>query len=251
MSGTGRRAKGSSDQLWNTLATATLGVTVLAVIFYFVVFISPSMSPFGKSEPTPVALLSTPTPKPTLPPTDTPLPVADTWTPEPTRTREPTVTPRPAQPTRTPRPTVFFTPIPTETGTPTPTRHPFPFKLVDEGVEFMRYPFSSTCDWLGIAGEVVDQEGEPVLGIPVVLNGGGLQNVVTNSGDRPDYAPSGWEHFLDSQVKEGLFTIQLYRVRNNQSFPVSELVEVRTRRDCRANLAYLVFELVWDDYDLP
>jgi hypothetical protein len=250
MSQTSRNARGSSDRLWNTLATATLGVTVLVVIFYTVVFLAPSLSPFAQSEPTPVALLSTPTPKPTRAPTNTPELAAATWTPEPTRTREPTATPRPAQPTRTPRPTVFFTPIPTETGTPTPTRHPFPFKLVDEGVEFMRYPFSSTCDWLGIAGEVVDQDGEPVLGLPVVLNGGGLQNVVTNSGDRPDYAPSGWEHFLDTQVKEGLFTIQLFRVVNNQSFPVSELVEVRTRRDCRGNLAYLVFELVWEDYDL-
>jgi hypothetical protein len=122
---------------------------------------------------------------------------------------------------------------------------------VDDGVQFTRYPFSSSCDWLGIAGEVVDQEGEPITGIPVVLNGGGLQNVVTNSGDRPDYAPSGWEHFLDSRVKEGTFTIQLYRVVGDQSFPVSEVVEVRTRRDCRANLAYLVFEIAWEDYDLP
>jgi hypothetical protein len=114
----------------------------------------------------------------------------------------------------------------------------------------MRYPFSSDCNWLGIAGEVVNLEGEPVTGIPVVLNGGGLQNVVTTSGDRPDYAPSGWEHFLDTRIKEGFFTIQLYRVVNNQSFPISEPVEVRTRADCRANLAYLVFELAWEDYDL-
>lgn len=251
MSQTSRNARESNDPLWNTLATATLAVTVLVVIYYIVVFFSPSLSPLAGSEPTPVALLSTPTPKPTRAPTDTPDLAAATWTAEPTRTREPTATPRPPRPTKTPRPTVFFTPIPTETGTPTPTRHPFPFKLVDEGVEFMRYPFSSTCDWLGIAGEVVDQDGEAILGLPVVLNGGGLQNVVTNSGDRPDYALSGWEHFLDTQVKEGLFTIQLYRVVNNESFPVSELVEVRTRRDCRGNLAYLVFELVWEDYNLP
>jgi hypothetical protein len=108
----------------------------------------------------------------------------------------------------------------------------------------MSYFFSSTCDWLGIAGEVLDQEGEPVTGISVVLNGGGLNNVVTSSGSRTDYAPSGWEHFLDSQPKEGIFTIQLW----HKGQPVSELVEVRTRRDCRANLAYLVFEIAWDGY---
>jgi hypothetical protein len=229
-----------------------LAVAVLVVIYFVVIFVSPSLAPFGAgSEPTLVALLNTPTPKPTLAMTPTPEEAPPTWTPEPTRTLPPTNTPPPARPTRTPRPTVYFTPIPTETGTPTPTTHPYPFKLVDEGVQFMRYPFSSTCDWLGIAGEVVDLEGEPVNGIPVVLNGGGLQNVVTTSGDRPDYAPSGWEHFLDSRVKEGVFTIQLYRVVNNQSFPISELVEVRTRQDCRANLAYLIFEQAWEDYNLP
>ena len=111
----------------------------------------------------------------------------------------------------------------------------------------MRYPFSSQCDWLGIAGEVLDQESEPITGIAVVLNGGGLQNVVTQSGQAPDYAPSGWEHFLDSKVKEGDFTIQLW----HQGQPVSEVVNVRTRRDCRANLAYLVFEVAWEDYVVP
>lgn len=243
------KKSGSADRLWDTLTTATLGLTVLVLIYYTVVFISPSLSPFGpKPVPTAVALMSTPTPKPTIPITDTPVPPPPTWTPRPTRTPPPTNTPRPPRPTNTPRPTVFFTPIPSPTGTPTPTRHPFPFKLVDEGVQFMRYPFSSDCNWLGIAGEVVDQNGEPVNGIAVVLNGGGLSNVVTTSGSRPDYAPSGWEHFLDSKVKAGDFTIQLYKVEGNTSFPVSEVVQVRTRQDCRANLAYLVFQVVWEEY---
>jgi hypothetical protein len=252
MSQSTNRTRRSGDQPWNVLTTATLGLAVLVVIFYIAVFIAPSLSPFGSaSEPTLVALLNTPTPKPTLAITPTPELPPPTWTPEPTRTSPPTNTPLPDRPTRTPRPTVFFTPIPTETGTPTPTTHPYPFKLVDEGVTYERYPFSSDCAWLGIAGEVIDKDGEPVLGIPVVLNGGGLQNVVTTSGDRPDYAPSGWEHFLDSKVKEGTFTIQLYRVVNNQSFPISEAVQVHTRKDCRANLAYVVFEQAWEDYNLP
>jgi hypothetical protein len=251
MSEARKKPTGKKTQLWDTLTMVALGLTVLMVIYYMVVFISPSLSPFGAdTEPTLVALMSTPTPRPTIPVTDTPLPTIPTWTPRPTRTPAPTDTPRPARPTNTPRPTVFFTPIPSATGTPTPTRHPYPYQLVGE-VQFQRYPFSSDCNWLGIAGEVIDQAGEPVLGIPVVLNGGGLQNVVTNSGSRPDYAPSGWEHFLDARVKEGTFTIQLYKVENNQSYPVSEVVEVRTRQDCRANLAYLVFQVVWEEYTAP
>jgi hypothetical protein len=231
------------------LTTAMLGLTVLVTIFYIVLFVSPSLLPFGtKSEPEPVVLLSTSTPRPTIPLTDTPVPVPPTWTLQPTPTEQPTYTPRPARSTRTPRPSLVLTLPSTPTGTPTVTRHPYPFKLSDAGVVFMEYFFSSTCDWLGIAGEVLDQEGEPITGIAVVLNGGGFQNVVTTSGSRPDYAPSGWEHFLDSQVKEGIFLIQLYQVQDGQSWPVSEQVEVRTRKDCRANLVYLVFEVVWDDY---
>jgi hypothetical protein len=247
MSETSKRSRGRGNQLWDTLTTVTLGLAVLVAIFYTVVFIAPSLSPFGAQEPTRVALLSTPTPKPTIEASPTPIVAPATWTPSPTPTRPTPTNSRTPTPTKTPSPTIFFTLTPTETGTPTPTRHPWPFKLSDDGVQYMRYPFSSQCDWLGIAGEVVDQEGEPITGIAVVLNGGGLQNVVTQSGQAPDYAPSGWEHFLDNKVKEGDFTIQLW----NQGQPISEVVNVHTRRDCRANLAYLVFEVAWDDYVVP
>jgi murein DD-endopeptidase MepM/ murein hydrolase activator NlpD len=79
-----------------------------------------------------------------------------------------------------------------------------------------------------------------------VLNGGGFQNVVTMSGSRPDYAPSGWEHFISDEVKEDEFTVQLWRAGQ----PASEPVLVRTRADCQENLAYLVFEEVGQD-DVP
>lgn len=241
------------DRLWNTLTRLTLAVAVLVSILYIVVFIDPSLTPFGsKPTATLLALLYTSTPKPTpIPPTNTSVP---TWTPVPPPTQGPTDTPRPVRPSNTPRPTVYFTPFPTDTGTPTPTIHPYPFKLVDEGVRFESYPFSSGCDWLGMAGEVLDQEGEPIPGIAVVLNGGGLQNIVTYSGDKAEFGPSGWEIFVDNKVKEGIFTIQLWHrmyASDTENREVSELVEVRTRRDCRANMAYLVFEVAWDDYVVP
>lgn len=245
MSKSDRKSRGVSDRTWRMLTTITLALTVLTCIGCIVVFASPSLLPFSaKAEPVPIALLSTPTTKPTIPVTDTPVPPPATWTPEPSPTQPPTNTPKPPPPTRTPRPTILLTLAPTVTSTPTPTRHPYPFKLSDAGVTYMQYFFSSTCAWLGIAGEVQDPEGEPVNGISVVLNGGGLQNVVTTSGSRTDYAPSGWEHFLDAQVKEGDFTIQLWH--NGQ--PVSELVQVHTKKDCRANLVYLVFEQVREEF---
>jgi hypothetical protein len=237
-----------NDRLWNTLTTLVLALTVLVIIYYTVVLIVPSFAPFGSSsEETLIALLDTPTPRPTLDVTRTPVAPPPTWTLQPTRTPEATPTMRPARPTRTPKPTVFFTPIPSETPTPSATIHPWPFKLIDDGITYMRYPFSSECNWLGIAGEVWDQEGEHIPGIAVVLNGGGLQNIVTQSGQAPDYAESGWEHFVDSVIKEGTFEIQLW----HQGQPVSEKVVVQTKRDCRSNLAYLIFQIAWENYSVP
>jgi hypothetical protein len=241
------------DQIWNTLAKLMLALTVLVFICYIVAFAAPALTPFGpQPTATIVVAMFTPTPKPTaIPPTATPEP---TWTPGATPTRAPSTTPRPTRPTNTPRPTIFFTPIPSSTGSPTPTTHPYPFKLSDDGVQFQAYPFTTGCNWLGMAGEVLDQNGEPITGIAVVLNGGGLQNIVTQSGSQTAFGPSGWEHFVDNKVKEGIFTIQLWHKKyasSTENEPVSELVEVRTRKDCRANMAYLVFEVAWDDYVVP
>jgi hypothetical protein len=130
-------------------------------------------------------------------------------------------------------------------GSPPPTRSNYPFALQNNELLYTQYFFSSECNWLGIAGLVLDKEGNPVVGLPVVLNGGGLQNHVTYSGNAPAYGESGWEHFLDNKVKEGDFTIQLY---NNEPEPISDQIQVRTRQDCRGNLIMIVFEQNWDEY---
>ena len=117
--------------------------------------------------------------------------------------------------------------------------------MKDNEIIYTQYYFSSECNWLGIAGLVFDKEGNPVVGLPVVLNGGGFQNHVTYSGNAPAYGESGWEHFLDSRVKEGDFIIQLY---NNKPEPISDQIQVHTRQDCRANLIMIIFEQNWDEY---
>ncbi len=241
------------DRIWNSLAKLMLALTVFVIVIFMAVFIATSNKPLGaKPEAVPIAVILTSTPKPTvIPPTTTSVP---TWTTAPSPTPGPTDTPRELAPTRTTRPTIFFTPIPSKTGTPTPTRHPFPFKLSDDGIMYETYPFSSGCDWLGMAGEVRDQEGNHIPGVSVVLNGGGLQNIVTASGNKSEFGESGWEIFVDNKVKEGDFEIQLWNkmwTSSTENQPVSEVVSVRTRADCRANMIYLVFEIAWDDYAVP
>jgi hypothetical protein len=168
---------------------------------------------------------------------------------EPTDPPAPTGTARiSATPSRTAGPTPTFPPTWTPilpTGTPPPTRSNYPFALKDNEIIYTQYFFSSECNWLGIAGLVQDKSGEPIVGLPVVLNGGGLQNHVTYSGHAPAYGESGWEHFLDNKVKEGDFTIQLY---SNEPQPISDQIQVHTRADCRANLIMIIFELNWDEF---
>lgn len=240
----------SRDRLWHRLTLAVLALTVLVSVGYLAVFISPSLLsgvlPLQGSTPTPAVVMALPTRQPKATASNTPVP---TWTPLPTGTPQPTGTPgNTPTPSRTPLPTPTFPPTWTPvlpTGTPPPTRSNYPFALQNNEIIYTQYFFSSQCDWLGIAGLVVDKEGNPIVGLPVVLNGGGLQNHVTYSGNAPAYGESGWEHSLDIKVKEGDFSIQLY---NNEPRPVSDQIHVHTRADCRANLIMIVFELNWDEY---
>jgi hypothetical protein len=236
--------------LWRWLTLGTLGLTMLVSLGYVMAFISPSfldgLLPVQQPTATPAAVLSLSTPTPTVARTATPMP---TWTLVPSRTPWPTGTPSiTPTPRHTPGPTPTFPPtwttVPT-LDTPPPTRSNFPFGLQNNEIIYTQYFFRSDCNWLGIAGLVFDKEGNPITGLPVAINGGGFQNRITYSGHAPDYGESGWEHFLDNQVKEGDFTIQLY---NNRGEPISDQIQVHTRADCRGNLIMVIFEQNWDEY---
>ena len=242
----------SRDRLWQRLTLATLVLTALVSLCYLAIFVQPALLegllPNSGPVPTLAQVRSLPTPTPTHIPTDTPV---ASWTPLPTRTPWPTTVPNTPTSSPTPGPSPTFLPTWTPQGAendpdrPLPTRSNYPFALQNNEIVYTQYFFSSECNWLGIAGQVLDKSGNHIVGLPVVLNGGGFQNVVTYSGDAPAYGQSGWEHFIDNQVKEGDFSIQLY---DNQGQPISDQVQVHTRADCRTNLTVLIFELNWDEY---
>ncbi len=228
-----------------------LGLTALMAFAYLLALIWPAflggLGAGGEPTPTQAIVQLPPTPRPTtILPTDTPAP---SWTPLPSRTPHSSGTPRHTlTPSHTPGPMLTFPPTWTPFLSPTappPTRSNYPYALQNNEIMYQQYFLGSGCDWLGIAGQVLDKEETPVVGLPVVLNGGGLQNVITYSGHAPAYGDSGWEHFLDDKVKEGDFTVQLY---SNQGQPISDQIQVRTRADCRANLIWIIFVLNWDEY---
>jgi hypothetical protein len=172
-------------------------VTVLTVLFLFgacavlallvLVFVTPDnffadlLGLQGEPTPTllaaavaPPTLTSTPIPTDTpdiglLPPTHTPVSEENTATPVPINTLRPTLTPSitptfpPPTPTKTPTPTPTDTPTPGPSPTVTSTRSPFPFTKDIVSPQYLQnFANAAGCNWMGIAGEVFDLQGNPV-----------------------------------------------------------------------------------------
>ena len=204
--------------------------------------------------PTLVAAIELPseTPTATEPPLDatwTPVPVQASATPLPFSTLKPSLTPSPLPifPTKTATPT--YTPTSTNTptatppgptATPTSTRSAYPFTKTDNSPFYLQnHANNAGCGWLGIAGEVLDLERNPVLvgSYRVHVWGSGIDERVIVGG-APDYGPSGWEQFVfDSPVMRD-YNVQL---ESPNGTAVSQIYRVQTRTSCDENLLQLNF----------
>jgi hypothetical protein len=95
------------------------------------------------------------------------------------------------------------------------------------------------CNWLGMAGEVLNLEHTPVAAGSYVVHiwGSGINTRVI-VGTAPAYSPSGWELFLfDSPVVRD-YEIQL-ELPNDTA--VSPIYAVQTRASCNENLVRFDF----------
>jgi hypothetical protein len=188
-----------------------------------------------------------------LTPTETPNPLLPTWTPlgakptlelEPTNTRRATETPTivPTFPSRTP--TATSTPTPTNTATatplgptatPAPTKSAFPFTKSDISPFYLQnYANNAGCNWLGIAGEVLDLSRNPVPvgSYKVHVWGSGIDKRLS-VGSAPTYSPSGWEQFVFDAPAVRDFNLQL---ESSSGTAVSQVYTVQTRASCNENL---------------
>lgn len=213
-----------------------------------------------QGEPTPTLLAAavppptlTATPIPTetpefgqLPPTHTPVPAGNTATPVPINTLRPTLTPSitptfpPPTPTKTPTPTPTDTPTPGPSPTVTSTRSPFPFTKDIVSPQYLQnFANAAGCNWMGIAGEVFDLNGNPVPygEYRVHVWDGGVDQRVT-VGNAPAYGPSGFEQFLFDAPRVQDHSIQLETANGTA---VSQVYRVQTRASCNQNLLYFVF----------
>lgn len=159
-------------------------------------------------------------------------PVTRGLLPAANRSATPTITLTPG-----PRPTNTVTPTPP--GPLPPTLAPYPF-VVQPGTPLLRDSFAdgtAGCEWQGVAGTVVDQRGEAVVGVEVRVRGdaSGEQSVL--AGTDTDYGPSGWEVRLSRTPRAERVTVDLWA----DGRIVSPTVEVLFSGVCAQNLALINF----------
>ncbi len=261
-----RRGSSASAALFNVLTILVVLVTLGVIVLVVLAFATPGLLPQiadrlgitreeaeGIPTPTRVAAAAVPTM------TDTPQPIGfiePTWTPPSvggapeataTNTRRPT-----AEPTITPTfPPPTFTPTPTDTPTATPTPGPSPTATnTRSAYQFTRaaispqyiqnFANSAGCNWLGIAGNVYDTEGNPVAAgsYRVHVWGSGIDERPP-AGGAPAYGPSGWEQFLFDAPTIRDYNVQLETAAGTA---VSEVYPVQSRASCNSNL--ILFDFV-------
>ncbi len=150
--------------------------------------------------------------------------------------------------THTLQSTLTFTVTPSPTISPTPTRELRPFILDGEqeatNIELIRPQLN--CNWLVVAGQVWDLQGDPIPGLTLHLFGeiaGFSIDQVRVSGSAPAYGDSGFEFALEGLVlaSQNSLSIQL---EDTNGIPLSYPYAIETFNDCQRNLILTNFKKV-------
>jgi len=227
------------ELVWNVMSVLLLLGVAGLVMAFFQIYVDPASRYNPFPPPTEVARLVVPSSTPTLSPTPvTPSPV-------------PTDTLAPSQTPRTPTETVTLTATPTVTPTQGPTATPtinsaYPFILDTTSVISGDVFHANEGCKLWVAGQALDLQRAPVVGITVMLGGNlnrsGLYQL-SLTGTALQYGPAGYE-----------FTIADEPARSNQSvwvmlldqtgIPLSNRIYFDTFEDCSKNLILVNFRQI-------
>ena len=230
------------DVLWNILTIfGILGIGILVVAFGFI-FTNPQsgLNPF---------------PPPTLPAaivlpsaTPTPLTLPPTWTPVASATPAPVI----LSPTPTPKLLLATPENGSELmGSATPTEavgSTYPFVLQSEpaAIEVSVLHPDRGCDWMGVGGQVLGLQGQPIPGITVQLSGsldGKAINLTSLTGTVLQFGDAGYEFKISDLPQEtnGVFWLRLVDQAN---LPLSGRIYFDTFEDCGKNLVVVNFKQV-------
>jgi hypothetical protein len=250
--------------LWNIATIVVLiGILILGILFLNV-FInpasklnpfppppSPTLLQFPTATITPIRLPATWTPSPTVQPSDTP-------TPRPTYTLEPTFTPFTIPSKTTVTQTEIPTITPTATRTPTPTATQLvtstiipsptgmPFAAAVDYMASTSYHPDAGCNWMGVAGQVVDKNNSPILYLNIHLGGtvgDKLVDYFSLSGAALTYGQSGFEFVLGNKPVASTQTLWI-QLLDQQNLPFTDKIYLDTFEDCAKNLIMVRFKKV-------
>lgn len=161
----------------------------------------------------------------------------------PTETPMPTATQEGTYSNGTPVPEV--TPVqPTET--PFSGYYAFVVQNDINAIESTLFKPNFGCNWIGVAGQVFDLQGRPVMGVRVWLRGtynGKRVDLLSLTLESSPYGPSGFEFTLgDTPLNStGQLSIQLLDQAN---IPISDRVYFDTFEDCQKNLILINFKQI-------
>lgn len=105
---------------------------------------------------------------------------------------------------------------------------------------------SRGCDWLGVAGQVLDLRDSPLSGTKVELGGyfnGKPVSMLTLSGTAVQYGPSGYEFTISNELIASNDALWV-RLLDTADLPLSARVVFDTSSDCAKNLVVINFRQV-------
>lgn len=237
-----RQKSAPTLKVWDILSIGVLLMTACIGLYYLLVFLNPNMAlnPFS-----PQRLEARLVPTPTI----TPLSMPATWTPSATPYIPPTDTPLP---TFTPifTPTSFSLASPTPTLKPSATLRPSatpraPYSAKVEYISSSKFRPEFGCNWLGVAGIVLDKNNAHHIYVQVLLIGtldGKSINDITVSGTSPQYyGASGFEFQLGTTPLDSTKTLFL-QLRDQGGMPLSENIYINTYASCDKNMVFVTFK---------
>jgi len=158
-------------------------------------------------------------------------------------------TTEPAAPTATEAPTLTTTFIPSQTPTKVPSVTPtaLPYTVqAGTPVYTTNFGYSDAgCNWLGVGGQVFDENGSPVINLVIWVRGS-IENtpfeaiVLSGTAEGDKYGPGGYEAIIHNAVLEtsGIFSIQILDLNGNI---LTDQVFFDTYAQCDQNLILINF----------
>lgn len=230
-----------SLQVWDILSIVVLLITACIGAYFLLVFLNPNIpaNPFP-----PQRLTANLIPTATI----TPISMPATWTPSATPYIPPTDTPLPSfTPVFTQTPFSLVPPTATlkPSSTPKPSATPkAPYFAKVEYIASSKYRPEFGCNWLGVAGIVLDKNGAHHIYVQVLLIGTlGSESInnITVSGTAPQYyGASGFEFQLATTPKDSSKTLYL-QLRDQGGMPLSENIYINTYNSCDKNMVFVTF----------